>query len=104
MCTGWNQPPELFVISQIWTSPDAGFATVSRYWEAMTSSQVSSLVVPPPDEPDPELPDPEPPDPELPLPELLVVLVELLWIFHSPFERTTAILVVPWMSVSLRSQ
>src|SRR6476661_3167514 len=98
MCTGWNQPPELFVISQSWTSPDFGFATVSRYWEAMTSSHVSSLVVPPPDEPEPEppLPEPEPllPEPELPLPELLVVLVELLWIFHSPFERTTAILVV----------
>ena len=72
----------------------------------MTSSQVSSSVEPPPDElePEPLLPEPEPPDPELPLPELLVVLVEPLWIFHSPFERTTAILVVPWISVSLGSQ
>ena len=54
--------------------------------------------------PDPEPPDPEPPDPELPLPELLVVLVDVLWIFHSPFWRSTSILVVPWMAFSLRSQ
>ena len=78
------------------------------------SSHVMSFVVPPPELPEPLLPDPEPPlpepeppdpePPELPDPELLVVLVEVLWIFHSPFWRTTSILVVPWMAFSLRSQ
>ena len=50
----------------------------------------------------PPLPDPEPP--ERPDPELLVVLDEVLWIFHSPPSRTTSILVAPWMAFSLRSQ
>src|SRR5215210_6163679 len=57
----------------------------------MMSSQVINLVVPSP-------------DPELPEPELLAVVVDVLWIFHSPFWRTTSILVVPWIAFSLRSQ
>src|SRR4051794_35276629 len=84
----------------------------------MMSSQVISFVVPPPE---PELPEPEPPDPELdepepdepepelpepepPDPELLALLVDVLWIFHSPFWRRTSIFVVPWIAFSLRSQ
>src|SRR3954453_16509779 len=74
----------------------------------MMSSQVISFVVPSPEpevpEPEPEVPEPEVPDPELPDPELLAVFVEVLWIFHSPFERTTSIFVVPWIAFSLRSQ
>ena len=54
--------------------------------------------LPLPELPLPELPLPDPEPPELPDPELLVVLVEVLWIFHSPFWRTTSILVVPWMA------
>src|SRR6185312_1681234 len=67
----------------------------------MMSSQVMSLVVPPPEPPEPDLPLP---DPELPEAELLALLVDVLWIFHIPFWRTTSILVVPWIAVSLRSQ
>ena len=69
---------------------------------------------PEPELPEPELPDPEPPlpeplepeplEPDPPEPELLAVLVDVLWIFHSPFWRRTSIFVVPWISVSLRSQ
>src|SRR4051812_24095479 len=74
----------------------------------MMSSQVISFVVPSPEPelPDPDPPDPEPelPDPELPDPELLAVFVEVLWIFHTPFWRTTSIFVVPWIAFSLRSQ
>ena len=32
------------------------------------------------------------------------MLVDVLWIFHSPFCRRTSILVVPWIAFSLRSQ
>ena len=65
----------------------------------MMSSQVISFVVPPP-----EPPNPEPPDPDPPLPDVLAVLVDVLWIFHMPFWRTTSIFVVPWIAFSLRSQ
>ncbi len=76
------------------------------------SSQVISFVVPLPDPPEPDPPEPplpepllpEPLEPEPPEPELLAVFVDVLWIFHSPPWRRTSIFVVPWISVSLRSQ
>src|SRR4051812_49539317 len=45
MCTGWNQPPELFLRSQISTSPSAGWATTWVKLLLMTSSHVRPLTV-----------------------------------------------------------
>ena len=45
MCTGWNQPPDLFSNSQISTSPRFGFASVNWKLLPSTSSHDVPLIV-----------------------------------------------------------
>src|SRR6476619_8665319 len=45
MWTGWNQPPEVLVRSQISTAPSSGSAMQCVYPLLMTSPRVSPLIV-----------------------------------------------------------